>query len=132
MDDDNPPRSEPEDDMSSINGIKFKAMKKMEIREDIPLEFWKESEEDEEEPRIIEVKDKNEGVPVRGKCIVCYKEIYENDSDLFRCPNCGREAHYLCATIFITEHGICPVCSTKIERTENGKYAAITQSSEKR
>lgn len=116
--------------------LSFKPMKVPDsIQEDIPLDFWEEEENEgsgntyEEEggdPRIIEIKDVHDGVPIRGKCIVCYKAIYENDTDLFECPNCHREAHYLCATIFITEHGICPVCSTKIKRDSiSGEYIIV-------
>ena len=91
---------------------------KLKITKDIPFDFWRKDEtsgENDDGPTIIEITDANEGVPVRGKCIVCYKPIYENEKDdLFTCPNCNREAHYLCATIFITEHEICPVCSTPL------------------
>ena len=107
-----------------LSNIKFKPLT---IKQDIPIDFWKKKEDDaSDEPMILEVKDANDGVPERVKCIVCYKSILENDKDTFKCPNCGREAHYLCATIFITEHGICPVCSTKIALDrDTGEYVAI-------
>lgn len=112
-----------------ISHIKFKPMT---IKQDIPIDFWKKKDEDgSDEPMILEVKDANEGVPEKAKCIVCYKSILENDEDLFKCPNCGREAHYLCATIFITEHGICPVCSTKIALVE-GAWEALDKPVEKK
>ncbi len=104
--------------------IKFKPLA---IRQNVPIDFWKKKEEDEDAPMIVEIKDANEGVPVRGKCIVCYKPIYETEKDdLFACPNCNREAHYLCATIFITEHLICPVCSSKLAHDDAaGKWIVV-------
>jgi predicted nucleic acid-binding Zn ribbon protein len=107
---------------------------KLKITKDIPFEFWRKENTggDDDEPTIIEVTDANEGVPVRGKCIVCYKPIFEGDSDLFTCPNCNREAHYLCATIFITEHEICPVCSTPLRLDHaTGKYSTATEDTPK-
>ncbi|MBN2150035.1 MAG: hypothetical protein JW839_01190 [Candidatus Lokiarchaeota archaeon] len=115
------------DDGKRVGKIKFKELA---IRQDVPIDFWRKKKEvDEDEPLIVEVKDANEGVPVRGKCIVCYKPIYDTQTekeDLFSCPNCGREAHYLCATIFITEHKICPVCSSNLELDKaTGAYVVV-------
>ncbi len=118
--------AEKPDESKKVHEIKFKALA---IRQDIPIDFWKkkEEEEDEDGPMIVEVKEANEGVPVRGKCIVCYKPIYETEKDdLFSCPNCNREAHYLCATIFISEHLICPVCSSKLEQNKaTGEWIVV-------
>jgi predicted nucleic acid-binding Zn ribbon protein len=109
--------------------ISFKVLAKpLSIKEEIPIDFWRKKDDDDEDgPMIVEVKDANEGVPVRGKCIVCYKPIYETEKDdLFSCPNCNREAHYLCATIFITEHLICPVCSTMLQLDKaTGEYFVV-------
>nr|MDO8111787.1 hypothetical protein [Candidatus Sigynarchaeota archaeon] len=115
---------EKQDDDKTITNIKFKALA---IKKDIPIDFWKKKDDaDSDEPTILEVHEANEGVPVRGKCIVCYKPIYQNDADVFSCPNCSREAHYLCATIFITEHQICPVCSSKLQINKTtGKYTVV-------
>ncbi|MHA1792322.1 MAG: hypothetical protein ACTSVI_06725 [Promethearchaeota archaeon] len=103
--------------------LKFKSPNEhLSIKEDIPLDFYEKGNEGDE-PQIIEIHDIHENEKERGKCIVCYKSIYENDNDVFICPNCGREAHYLCATIFLTEHGICPVCSTRLMLDKKtGKY----------
>lgn len=124
MDEENDQAEEKEKQSVDISHIKFKPLS---IKQNIPIDFWKPKEDEaSDEPMILEVKDANEGVPERSKCIVCYKSILENDKDTFKCPNCGREAHYLCATIFITEHGICPVCSTKIVLDKiSGEYVAI-------
>ena len=114
-----------EKDVREKDGLNLK-FKPMRIKEDIPIDFQKEPEsnDDEDEPLIVGVEEPSE----RGKCIVCYKPIYENDNDVFRCPNCQREAHYLCATIFITEHEICPVCSTKLAiNKDTGEYVALTK-----
>ncbi|NMC07876.1 MAG: hypothetical protein GYA24_21885 [Candidatus Lokiarchaeota archaeon] len=114
----------PADGKKAID-LKFKPMA---IRQDIPIDFWKKKEEEDEDgPMILEVKEAHEGEPVRGKCIVCYKPIYESEkNDLFSCPNCSREAHYLCATIFITEHQICPVCSSKLAHDNGtGKWTVV-------
>jgi hypothetical protein len=104
--------------------IKFKELA---IRQNVPIDFWKKKDDDEDNPMIVEVKDANEGVPVRGKCIVCYKPIYETEKDdMFSCPNCNREAHYLCATIFISEHLICPVCSSKLAQDKaTGEWIVV-------
>ncbi|MEX2681037.1 MAG: hypothetical protein Q6373_005515 [Candidatus Sigynarchaeota archaeon] len=115
------------DESKKVSEIKFKPLA---IRQDVPIDFWKKKDTVvEDEPMIVEVKDANEGVPVRGKCIVCYKPIYDTQTekdDLFSCPNCSREAHYLCATIFITEHKICPVCSSKLELDKGtGNYVVV-------
>lgn len=108
------------DDAHNYMNIKFKALA---IKHDIPIDFWKKKEDESDEPMIIEVHDADEGKVEKEKCIVCYKPIFENDADVFACPNCGREAHYLCATIFITEHQICPVCSSKLEIDQvSGKW----------
>ncbi|MHA1714268.1 MAG: hypothetical protein ACTSXP_01365, partial [Promethearchaeota archaeon] len=114
---------------------KEKDEKNLEIQIDIPIKFWtKESEEtdvedDDDDIMILEIKDLNEDSTEKGTCIICYKPIYDNDRDLFKCPNCGREAHYLCATIFLTEYGICPVCSTKLVLDKKtGKYVALNGS----
>ena len=107
-----PEPATPEDDHGYAN-IKFKPLA---IKNDIPIDFWKKKDDDEsDEPTILEVHDADEGKVEKEKCIVCYKPIFNNDTDVFSCPNCGREAHYLCATIFITEHQICPVCSSRLE-----------------
>ena len=116
-------------DKSKIN-IKFKPINlPLKVRENIPIDFWKNENQEatnDDEPLILEIHDAHEGEAERGKCIVCYKGIYESDTDVFKCPNCGREAHYLCATIFLTEHGICPVCSTKLILDKlTGKYVAV-------
>jgi len=114
---------EKQDDNKHLINVKFKQLA---IKNDIPIDFWKKQDDESDEPMILEIKDANEGVPSRGKCIVCYKPVYENDADLFACPNCAREAHYLCATIFITEHQICPVCSSKLEiDKKTGKYNVV-------
>lgn len=115
---------EKHDTVKKVTEIKFKALA---IRQDIPIDFWKKKEEDDDSPMILEVKDANEGVPVRGKCIVCYKPIYETEKDdMFSCPNCNREAHYLCATIFISEHLICPVCSSKLAQDKaTGEWIVV-------
>nr|MDO8116674.1 hypothetical protein [Candidatus Sigynarchaeota archaeon] len=86
-----------------------------------PVDFWRQ-ESNDDSPVIVEVT-----TPVeKGKCIVCYKPIFETDADLFKCPNCGREAHYLCATIFITEHEICPVCQNRlIKDKSSGKFIVV-------
>jgi predicted nucleic acid-binding Zn ribbon protein len=104
--------------------IKFKELA---IRQNVPIDFWKKKDDDEDNPMIVEVKEANEGVPVRGKCIVCYKPIYETEKDdMFSCPNCNREAHYLCATIFISEHLICPVCSSKLAQDKaTGEWIVV-------
>jgi DNA-directed RNA polymerase subunit RPC12/RpoP len=111
--------------------IKFKLLgkpldKPLAIKHEIPIDFWRKKDDDDE-PMIVEVHEANEGVPSRGKCIVCYKPIYETEkNDMFSCPNCNREAHYLCATIFITEYLICPVCSSKLELDKkSGKYFVV-------
>lgn len=75
----------------------------------------------EDSPVIVTVED----VPKRGTCIVCHEPVFEYDKDLFTCPNCSREAHFLCATIFVTEHGICPVCSTRLQREPDGKGYSV-------
>ncbi len=87
-----------------------------------PVEFWQKDGGDGDGPVIVEIT-----TPVeKGKCIVCYKPIFETDADLFSCPNCGREAHYLCATIFITEHEICPVCQSRLKKEPGtGKYVVV-------
>ncbi len=113
------------DETKKVIDLKFKALA---IRQDVPIDFWRKKKEDDEDgPMIVEVKDANEGVPVRGKCIVCYKPIYETEKDdLFSCPNCSREAHYLCATIFISEHLICPVCSSKLAQDKaTGEWIVV-------
>jgi len=107
------PESDTPENAHDYMHMKFKSLA---IKNDIPIDFWKKKDDEEsDEPTILEVHDADEGKVEKKKCIVCYKPIFENDADVFSCPNCGREAHYLCATIFITEHQICPVCSSRLE-----------------